>query len=159
MNNRLALWNIAFSLFFILLLLIGIQWLFATNRFTPYVPLADFLLMALAIFRLIRLFSYDLITKFYRDWLAKQPEDSFLGTLSALMHCPWCSGLWFSYAVVFFYFATPISIPLILILALAGVASIIQILANLIGWSAEYKKRIVTGSQDGGITKGGGTCG
>jgi energy-converting hydrogenase Eha subunit G len=78
-----------------------------------------------------------------------------MGTLSALLHCSWCQGLWFSGFVIFFYFATPLAWPVILILALAGVASFIQILANLAGWSAELKKRTVLGPDH----KSTGTCG
>lgn len=148
-------WNIAFSLFFALLLFGGISWLAATGGFNRPVSIADFFLMALAIWRLIRLFTYDAITAFIREWFAGAAPHTFLGTLNTLINCPWCIGLWFSFFVVFFFFATIYAWPVILILALAAVGSFLQILSNLVGWSAEAKKRMVQGTGPGA----GGTCG
>ena len=137
---RIHPWNFFFSLFFAALVLMG-TWYLAVSRLIFYdVPFRDLLLLALAIFRLIRLFSYDIITQFIRDWFIDAPKNSLRHTLGALVNCPWCTGLWFSFIIVFFYFATPFSWPIILILALAALASLFQILANLIGWSAEVKK-------------------
>jgi len=154
---KTALWNIFFGLFFAVLVLVGVNWLEVSGRFTTWVPLGDFLLMSLAIFRLIRLTSYDLITKFIRDAFVGAPKDTFSGTLGSLMACPWCTGLWWSFFVVFFYYATPYAWPVILILALAAVASFLQVFANLAGWSAEAKKREVLGSANpSGSTS---TCG
>jgi len=154
---KTALWNIFFGLFFAALVLMGVYWLEETGRFTTWVPLGDFVLMALALFRLIRLTSYDLITKFIRDAFIGVPKDSFLGTLGSLINCPWCVGLWWSFFMVFAYFASPYTWPVILILALAAVASFLQILANLAGWAAEEKKRAVLGAANpSGSTS---TCG
>lgn len=132
------------------------MWLADVGRLSSYVPFGDFLLMALAIFRLTRLVCYDVIMAFFRDWLSSQKEGTFFGTMSALVHCPWCTGLWFAFFVVFSYFATPMAWPIILILALAALATTLQILANLLGWSAEYKKRVVIGPEGG---KSSSTCG
>lgn len=154
---KTAFWNTFFGLFFVVLVIASAQWLELTGRFTTWVPLGDFFLMALAIFRLIRLTSYDLITKFIRDWFAPLPKDTFLGTLGSLIACPWCIGLWWAFFVVFFYYATPLAWPIILILALAAIASTLQLIANLIGWSAEAKKREVLGGPNtSGSTS---TCG
>lgn len=150
-----AFWNILFSLFFALLMVAGIAWLAATGSFNRSVTVGDFVLMALAIWRLIRLFTYDAITAFVREWFEGAAPGTFRGTLHTLLTCPWCIGLWFSFLVVFFYFATIYAWPVILILALAAVGSFLQILANLVGWSAEAKKRMVLGSGTGP----GGTCG
>jgi len=150
-----AVWNIAFGFFFLAVVLIGADWLFKTGRFSPYIPLGDFLLIALATFRLTRLVCYDIITAFLRDWLASFEKGTFFGTLGALVGCPWCAALWFAFFVTFFYFASPLAWFVILILAIAGVASIFQLTANLLGWSAELKKRTVLGSD----VKTGSTCG
>jgi hypothetical protein len=97
--------------------------------------------MALATQRMTRLFTYDLITRFIRDWFAGHDDRSFLGTLGALINCPWCTGLWFAFLVVFFYFAVPLAWYIILMLAIASVGSFFQLVANWVGWSAEAKKR------------------
>lgn len=152
---KTAFWNIVYGLFFLALVFSGTGWLVEHGFMARYIALGDFLLIALAIFRLVRLTSYDVITQFIRDAVAGAPKGTFVGTFSELVHCPWCTGLWFSFFVVFFYYATPVAWPIILILALAGVASVFQILSNLIGWSAELKKRTVLGPEN----KSTSTCG
>ncbi|MDB5265951.1 MAG: sporulation protein [Parcubacteria group bacterium] len=137
---RIHLWNTLLSLFFAVLMVAAIWWLFATGRLFYQVPFRDLLLLALATYRLIRLFTYDIITKFIRDWFAGARENSLGGTLGALLNCPWCTGLWFSFLVVFSYFATPYAWPVIIILAVAGIASFFMTLSNLIGWMAEGRK-------------------
>lgn len=134
-------WNIVLSLIFTALVVCGYLWLASTDRLSPWVPLTDFMLMAFATMRLIRLFTYDTVTAFIRSWLADAEEGSFLGTLGTLLRCPWCNGIWFASAVVFFYFATPIAWYAIFILALSAVASLLQIFANFVGWSTEAKKK------------------
>lgn len=137
---RIHFWNLTLTLFYAVVVLLGVWWL-ATNRLIFYdVPVRDLILISLATFRLVRLFSYDVIMQFVRDWFKDARPDSFLHTLGALINCPWCTGLWFSFLVVFFYFATPYSWPVILVLALAAFASLFQVFANYLGWSAELKK-------------------
>ncbi|CAN5725482.1 hypothetical protein BH11PAT2_BH11PAT2_06410 [soil metagenome] len=137
---RIHFWNLFLSLFFVLLVVVGFAYLGSVGRIFYDISIRDLLLMALAIFRLVRLFSYDIITKFVRDWFVGAPKDSFKDTLGTLINCPWCTGLWFSFLVVFFYFATIYSWPVILILSLAALGSIFQVIGNWIGWSAEAKK-------------------
>lgn len=137
---RIHTWNFVFSLFFAVLVLWGATWLMQSGKIVTGITFGNFVLMALAIFRLVRLFTYDHITRFIRDWFIGKSENSFMGTVGALLTCPWCTGLWFSFLVVFFAYATPIAWPIILILALAALASFFQIVANLVGWHAEGKK-------------------
>jgi hypothetical protein len=150
-----AFWNVFFGVFFLALVLVGTGWLYNHGRLPTFVTIGDFFLIALAVFRLVRLVSYDIITGFLRDWLVPKDKETFLGTLGSLIACPWCAGLWFAFFVTFFYFATPLAWFFILVLAIAGIASVVQILANLIGWSAELKKRTVLGPEH----KSGSTCG
>lgn len=148
-----AFWNIVFGLFFALLVLQGAFLMTQGGTKVPNVGLPELFVISLAVFRLIRLASYDVITKFVRDAVATSPKDSFLGTFSQLINCPWCTGLWFSFFVLFAYFATPIVWPIILILAIAGIASFFQIVSNLVGWHAEGKKREVQGPAEPSVTK------
>ncbi len=138
---KLHFWHTFLLFFFVALALVAFSWLAGHNRLTAWIPLGDFVLISLAIFRLIRLFTYDAITAFLREWFVGADPESFRGSLGTLINCPWCTGLWFSLVVVFFYFLTPFAWYGILILALGAVASFLQLLANLIGWSAEAKKR------------------
>lgn len=145
-----------FALFFAGMVLSGVDHLVSRGMFYREIGIGDFFLLALAIFRLVRLVSYDVIFKFVRDALATGTPGSFVATMSALVNCPWCVGLWFSFFVVFFYYASPLAWPIILVLALAGVASLFQVFANLMGWHAEGKKRSVLGADSHGSTS---TCG
>lgn len=137
---RIHTWNVVFSAFFAVLLFYGIWWLAASRLIFYDVPVRDLMLISLAVFRLVRLFTYDIITQFIRDWFVGARLNSFGHTLGALLNCPWCTGLWFSFIVVFFYFATPYFWPILIILALAAVASLLQVLSNWVGWNAELRK-------------------
>ncbi|HEX2792321.1 MAG TPA: DUF1360 domain-containing protein [Candidatus Paceibacterota bacterium] len=136
---RIHLWNSIFSIFFAGLLAYGVYWLFAMGRLS-YVAPWEFFLMALATFRLVRLCCYDHITDFVRSWFRGAADDSFFGVMNTLLNCPWCTGLWFGALVVFAYFATPYAYPVIIVLAVAALATFFQLLTNLVGWNAEDKK-------------------
>lgn len=137
---RIHFWNTTLSIFFAFLVVVSIAILTQNNRIFYTVPVRDIVLISLAVFRLVRLFSYDQITKFIRDWFVDARPDTLRHSLGVLINCPWCIGLWFSWAVVTFYFASVYSWPVILILSLAALGSFLQVLANWIGWSAEAKK-------------------
>lgn len=143
------------SLFFAGLVVFGVWYLSTTGAFYRNIGLGDVLLMSLAVWRLTRLFVYDAITKFIRDWFVGAPSETLRGSLFTLLTCPWCAGLWFGATVVFFYFLTPYAWPVVLILAISAIGSFLQILSNLVGWSAEAKKRQVLGSDHQSHT----TCG
>jgi hypothetical protein len=137
---RTHFWSIVLSIFFAALLAGGIWYLTMIGAFYRNLGFADLLLMSLAVWRLIRLFTYDAITKFIRDWFVDARPETLRGSIHTLLTCPWCIGLWFSATVVFFYYATPYTWPVVLVLAIAALGSFLQILSNLIGWNAEYKK-------------------
>ena len=144
-------WNIFFSLLFVAMTFGMLSSLYRLYGEVPtWIPLFDLILIILATFRLTRLFVYDVVTEFFRHWFRGYPKDSFMGTISALVNCPWCLGLWFSALVVYVYFLTPLAWFFILFLAIASVASLLQILANLIGWSAEYRKLETKDREQGG---------
>jgi hypothetical protein len=112
----------------------------------------DLTLISLATFRLTRLFVYDHITTFLRDFFSdkritadgsstfEKPQAGVRRTLADLFGCPWCFGTWAALIVTFFYFLTPYAWFPIAVLAVAGIGSLIQLVANLIGHSAELKK-------------------
>jgi hypothetical protein len=150
-------WQAVFSGFFLLLVFMGIVILDTESR----IPLADLTLIdltlvTLATWRLTRLFVYDTITKFIREQFADvvkeidgyvliKPKRGPRRTLYELFNCPWCFGVWAAATVLFFYLLTPLAVYPVLFLAIAGVASFLQLLANLVGWHAEKAKRDVEG--------------
>lgn len=151
------LWNIIFTVFFLVLLFLGSIILEgeAGARMRELTRM-EYILLALATFRLTRLFVYDKITAFFREQFYNvhgtkdgyelvKPEGGPRRTLADLLSCPWCFGVWASASVIFFYFLTPYAYFPILVLALGGVGSLLQIIANMIGWKAEQLKMDVEG--------------
>jgi hypothetical protein len=108
----------------------------------------DFIILALASFRLTRLFVFDKITEFIRNPFFEEMEDvNELGTVEVyyvpkgtpvkkfigeLLSCYWCTGVWISAAVVGGYFFLPvIFVPIILVFAVAGLGAIVEALVQL----------------------------
>ncbi len=137
---RIHFWNLFFLIFYVVLFVLGLEWLAQTNKLVSWVPLGDFVLMALAVHRLVRLFTYDAITHFMREWFAEEDDRTLRGTIGVLINCPWCTGLWFALIVMFGYFATPYAWYAILVLALAAVGTFLQLMANWAGNVAGLRK-------------------
>jgi len=119
--------------------------------------LFDIVLISLASFRVIRLFVYDTVTKFFREQFYDvkvtkagkvtlyKPVKGLRRTIADLLGCPWCFGVWATTMVTFFYLLTPVAFFPILILALSAVATWLQLFTNMIGWKAEQLKKDVEG--------------
>jgi hypothetical protein len=149
-------WNFIFSLFFVLVL-VGVLWEFwnVYRNFPNYVDPFDALLMSLAAFRITRLLVYDKITRWFRElfaqkrsfekdghaWVEIVPyQRGFRATVYDLLGCPWCIGFWSAIVIAFCYFMFSWAWFVIFFLALAGAGSLVQLVANLIGWHAENLK-------------------
>jgi hypothetical protein len=146
-------WNIVFGAFFMSLLVSGVIILegnpeSALHELTSF----EFLLLALATFRLVRLFVYDKITAFFREQfydakvtktavVLTKPPYGPRRTLADLLSCPWCIGMWAGATVVFFYELTPYAWYPIVMLAVSAVGTLFQLLSNMIGWKAEQLKQ------------------
>jgi hypothetical protein len=144
-------WNFVFAVFFLGFLFMGTI-ILESEAYRSYESLTmiDYIIMVLAAFRFTRLMVYDKITAFFREQfydvsegrerlLQKPPYGPRL-TLADLMSCPWCFGMWAAGTVSFFYLLTPYAFYIILVLALSGVATLLQLLSNMIGWKAEELK-------------------
>lgn len=108
----------------------------------------DFTILALASFRLTRLIVFDKITEFLRnpffDEVEEENEDGTMevyylpkGTpikkiIGELLSCYWCTGVWVSAAVVVGHLLLPVVfVPIILVLAVAGLAAILESIVQL----------------------------
>ncbi len=146
-------WNFVFSVFFAVLVFLGVIILETEAYLKPTdLEAIDFILMTLATWRLIRLFVYDAITKWFREqfWDVKmvrkklvleKPMTGPRRTLADLLSCPWCFGAWAGALVVFLYLLTPYAFFPVVLLGLSAVATFLQILTNMIGHRAEQLKR------------------
>lgn len=119
----------------------------------PYgsLMLVDYVLMTLASFRIVRAIVYDKLFAFFREQfydvteykgsvVLVKPESGPRRTLVDLLTCPWCVSMWAVLVVSFFYMLTPYAAYPVVLLALSGVVSLLQIVANMIGWKAEQAK-------------------
>jgi hypothetical protein len=146
-------WNVVFTGFFIVLvILMAIILDTEMIRDVATLTLTDFVLMTLATWRLIRLFVYDAVTKFFREqfWdvektktglMLVKPERGPRRTIADLLSCPWCFGVWAGALVVFAYLTFAWAWYVVAFLAIAAAATFLQLLANLVGHKAEQLKR------------------
>lgn len=156
MQESIKRWNMLAVGLFLALALLAFDYL-AANRLLLPLAFADVLILALGIWRLIRLLAYDNITLFLREafldvktvryaeegeaTIERVPsENSLKRTLAHLFGCPWCLGIWLALLSLFLYFAVPEMRLFFMLLAIAALASLFQMISNLIGWSAEVKK-------------------
>lgn len=146
-------WNVVFSIFFLTLVVLGVIILDSGGyRSLSELTLLDYVLMSLASWRLIRLFVYDAITKFFREQfydaqkvrgggiMLTKPATGPRRTLADLLSCPWCFGIWASAVVVFCYVEFAWAVYPVTFLAIAAIATFMQLVANLIGHRAEQLK-------------------
>jgi hypothetical protein len=73
---------------------------------------------------------HDLVLDFIRDIFTDSTHGLGL-SLHDLLDCPWCTGAWVALGLGFFYFATPLAWPALLVLAVAGFGTLLTILASL----------------------------
>lgn len=101
-----------------------------------------FTILVLASFRLTHLIVFDEITSFIREpflSVTYEPDASgqvvrqieIKGTgirywIGLLLSCHWCVGIWSSLAILLLYWFLPPAFPVLLILAIAGAAAIIE---------------------------------
>ncbi len=161
-NTRL---EFILALFF-MAVMIGISWLYYRRELTDltHISIFEFFIIVLAVFRLTRLFVYDGIMKYVRDLclikervkdeatgkekiICHKPTVGLRKVLADLLACPWCVGVWLSAAVIILYTTVAASHLIIFILAVAGLASFVQITINGIGWTAEKEKLIVKNNE------------
>lgn len=108
----------------------------------------EFIILALASFRLTRLIVFDKITEFLRNPFFDEIQEAneagimeiyytpkhtpikrFIGEL---LSCYWCTGVWAAAGVTAGYFLLPaIFLPIVLVLAVAGLAAIFESLVQL----------------------------
>ena len=148
-------WNFVFSVFFLILIVLGAIILETESRIPlSELTLIDYTLITLATWRLVRLFVYDAVTKFFREqfwdvvkvgrgYRLEKPKTGPRRTIADLLSCPWCFGVWAAALVIFFYLITPYAVFPIVLLSVSAVASFLQVLANLVGHKAEQIKKEV----------------
>jgi hypothetical protein len=106
------------------------------------IPWIHLLILIIASFRLTHLLVYDEITSFLRKPFIKVTyEENDAGQVVQQIHikgkgwrhavglflgCHWCVGIWSAFIVVGLYGLCPSIFPLLLVLAVAGAASVLE---------------------------------
>lgn len=150
-------WDLVLSVLFALLLIAAGWSLWRAYGAYPWrIGWLDALLLSLAVFRITRLLVYDKITRFIREWFMLKKEvthddgtkwvqlstrkKGLFAAVHDLLQCPWCTGMWVALVAVWGYFLFPWAWFVMLMLAVSGAASIVQLMANRTGWKAEKLK-------------------
>ena len=138
-----ALWNIVFSVLF-LVLTVGFFWILTEGFYDFgwlfFITFFDVAIISLATFRLIRLVTFDKIFAFARNlFLVRQEDGTYRKegggprrTIAELMECLWCTGLWAALFSFVLYFVDPIGRFFVFILALAALGSFLQNFSQMI---------------------------
>ncbi len=151
LHQNVKKWNIVATIFFVISCLV-LYFIFQNlNSQNITITFFDILILSLANYRLIRLFVYDNITLFVREYFMDlkvadekyeyvNSKSSFKLTVYKLLNCPWCFGIWTTFISAFFYFNFESFKIIFILLAISAIASSLVLMANFIGWSAELKK-------------------
>ena len=143
MNERKhQAWNFwSASVFFGALLLVGYL-LRQKGVDLTELTFKEAVIVVLATYRMTRIVVFEQIFKYLRNVLKKREDLYVIGTLSSIITCPWCAGVWVTLIIVVFYFLIPFGVVLVYVLALAGVASMVILLSNLLHMHTEHRQRI-----------------
>jgi Protein of unknown function (DUF1360) len=154
-----AKWSVVFSVIHISLILLSTYVLWKKTGLHISIPTFDFIILILATFRLTRLFVYDHIMEWFRNFPMDRtlyddgsveyikPVMGFRAALATLLQCPWCMAVWMGLPVTFLYFYTPFAWYPLFVFATIGAATFLQISVNMIGWTAEVQKQKVLGDK------------
>ncbi len=89
-----------------------------------------------------RIIVFEKIFKYLRDVFKKRDNLYVIGTLSNIITCPWCAGVWVTLIIIVFYYLVPFGMLLAYVLALAGLASLVILYSNMLQMRADRKQRI-----------------
>ncbi len=116
-------------------------------------------LVVLASFRMIRGTTYDKLLRSIRELFQydKTIVEAGVGeekmvvktrvkpgirrAIAETIECPWCTGWWTTMIALFLYFLSPVTYIVLLLLALSGIASFIQLCANVVGNKSEILEK------------------
>jgi Protein of unknown function (DUF1360) len=104
--------------------------------------LKEAVLVILASYRMTRILVFEKIFKYFRDVLKKRENLYVIGTVNSMVTCPWCAGVWVTLIIIVFYFLVPYGDLLVYVLALAGLASMVILISNLLHMYTERRQRI-----------------
>jgi len=106
------------------------------------ITLKEAIVIILASYRMTRILVFEKIFKYLRDVLKRRENLYVIGTLSSIITCPWCAGVWVTLTIIVFYYLLPFGTLLVYVLALAGIVTIVILYSNMLHMRTERKQRI-----------------
>ena len=106
------------------------------------ITVKEAIVIILASYRMTRILVFEKIFKYFRDSLKRREDLYLIGTLSSIITCPWCAGVWVTLVIIIFYYLVPYGILLDYVLALSGLASLMILYSNMMQMRADRKQRI-----------------
>jgi hypothetical protein len=131
-------WEVVALIVFLALCALSV-WLVANwGRLDPaQVTFLDLTLMGLGAFRAVHLITYDKIFDMVRAAFMdregarlKNAERGWRRLVCEFIQCIWCTGMWSGLIVVTIYFLGPWGRYAVIVLAIAGVASLLQLVSK-----------------------------
>jgi len=107
-----------------------------------HLTMKEAVLVILASYRMTRILVFEKILKHFRDALKRRENLYVIGTIHSMVTCPWCAGVWITLIIIVFYFLVPYGALLVYVLALAGIASMLILVSNLLHMYTERRQRI-----------------
>ena len=98
------------------------------------------IILILGSYRLTRVVVYDKVFKLVRDYIKSKQQYVFMQSVISIVTCPWCAGVWVVLFTVIIYYFVPYGQLFVLLMAISGVATFIQLSVNLVGLKAEEKQ-------------------
>jgi hypothetical protein len=117
------------------------------------IGIREALVIILASYRMTRIIVFEKIFKYLRDVLKRRENLYVTGTLSNIITCPWCAGVWVTLIIIIFYYLVPYGILLCYVLALSGIASLLILYSNMMQMRADRKQRIHERNKHSGTSR------
>ncbi|MBW6537864.1 MAG: DUF1360 domain-containing protein [Mariniphaga sp.] len=140
-NTKENAWNFASLFLFFALAAVTGYFMKAGNIDIREISTTDLIILALAIYRVTRVVVFEKIFKYFRDFVKANNRVYFMRTLSFIITCPWCAGVWIALVMVIFFYFIPFGVLLVYIMALSGVASFLVMVSNYLGLGVYEKEK------------------
>lgn len=155
MEDRQIFYNMAVpGIAFVVTAIILLFVLYWVNGSLPHsISIFDFVLIALASFRMIRGASFDKLLRYPREFfkyekrivteegrryiIKKEVGPGWKKAIDETLLCVWCTGFWTTLITIFLYYVSTSTWVIILLFAVSGVATFVQLLGSLIATKYE----------------------
>ncbi len=137
---REKIWNILSMLTYAVLVVLLGRYLDQNAFKLEDISVWEWIILALATFRLTRMILYDRVFKFLRDWIKPFSRYGLILSLRSLFTCPWCAGVWVALIIFVLYRLVPYGDVFVYLLSIAAVGTLIQLVSGLMSLTIEKKE-------------------